>query len=404
MIIPIFLVLAQTPISVTEIPEPSANRIRVEIVAGLDKLDRKEWAAANALRETLLNGTSGFTGMQLLVYATQAGAPIRVTLAADHMRIGYSVPPTDLKLAVQIADDLMRDASLSENTVKAALDDMPFARRSPWAEVWLPLVPDSKSVTRDDVMKLYRRVFRPDNVSIAVSGSLIASQGRTAFQTRFTTWKPAQDSARRYREPDPISAKQRSGVLTTVRLEGQPVRAVPSVAIGADGGSTNVGTALLACAMLGQGKGCTIYRVLRESLGLSYRQETFLAPSQQGIRPVLAFASANPTAPTIDFRKPLLDAISAWTDQDRTRALAFAHAVVDLDLGLGSLYFAEETPLTESLDDRTFLAAYWRLKTGRVWNWQLMFQEMERTTLDQAKAFATAWVEKGEITAIVPKS
>ncbi len=373
-------------VQVTEISEPAANRIRVEIVAGIEKPDRKQWAAANVLRETLLAGTSSFTAMQLLQYATQAGEPIKVTLAADHLRIGYSVPPNDLKLAVRLADDLMRDATLVESAVKNSIEELPFRRRSAWAEAWLPLGLNLGSLSRKDVMQAYRRIFRPENVSVAIAGSFPLNQGKTAFQDRFASWVPEPSPQTRYREAEP----ERSPPRSTVRMEGEPIRVLPTVAVGAEAEASELGVALLACTMLGQGKGSSVFQTLREELGISYRQEAFLAPSVSGIRPVLVFASADPVS--VDFRNELAQAVGAWTEGDRKRALTLMRSTVEMSLGLGILYFAEERPLTESLEDRAFLTAYWKLKTGRAWSWPSAFQEMDSVTLEKVKMYTLKWV------------
>lgn len=388
------LAALQAKVIVSEVPDYAVKRTRVEIVAGVKGLDQREWAALHALRTTLTKGTRRYTRFQLLQYATLAGDPIRVTIGSDHIRIGFSVPARDMTLALDLTDELMREALLAPDDGQAAIDELPFRRRSPWAEAWAPISVEPKGITPADVSELYRKVFAPGNVSIALGGAVSAGDSR-AFVEKFAGWTVKPETRRRFpgRPAGPITS--RSSSMSTVSIEGPELGVVPVVST--DSSPSDLLATLLAVAMLGQGKGSTAFQVLRQTHGWSYRQEAFVRGSEAGIRPVLVFGVAqDPTAILEKAKAELVRAVDAWTEVDRQRALRFWTANQELNLGFGTLYFAEERPLTESLDDRTFLSAYWRLKTGRGWEAGLGSQ----ANLGQAKAIARRWLEGGTVRVI----
>jgi hypothetical protein len=393
-LIALALVVVQGKVIVSEVVDPSANRARIEIVAGLSKLDRKEWAAVQTLGSTILRGTRSYTRFQLLQYATLAGDPIRVTVGPDHIRIGFSIPPGDIRLGVDLTDELIRGALLGLEDVQTAIDELPFRRRSIWSQAWLPLSVEPKGVTIEDVGAIYRKVFAPGNVSIGVGGSIGPGQS-SPFLEKFGDWRAKPEPRRRYPDAAPNFVSSRGSSVTTVTFEGPEVSAVPVVA--AEGATSELPAILLGVAMMGQGKGSTAFQVLRQAHGWSYRQEAFLRGSEGGVRPILAVGFASdPTSILERARTDLIKAVEAWTESDRARALRIGKANQELNLGLGTLYFAEERPLSESLDDRTFLSAYWRLKTGRSWD----HNQVSQASLEQARTLTLKWLKDGTVRVI----
>lgn len=391
MILPLLLAL-QSPIAVVELPEPTSDRVRFEIVARLEVRDARDWAAANVLREVLPKGTDLFTESELFAYVTQMGDPMRVTLAADHLRIGFSLPPGGTDLGAQVVSELVRSASLPQAAVQAAMDDLPFRQRTAWAMGWLPKGVDAKGLTREDVTELYRQSFRPKNVTVAVGGKFLPGSARSALESRFASWA-SMWKAPRLRRPGKGSPLESGGHLSMrlVTLEGPIVQAVPAVGDISDD-RPSVPEAMLVCAMLGQGKGATLFEVLREKLAVSYRQEAFIAPDFEGLRARIVFASSDEVAEA-QVRGALTERIRQWTESDRLRAIRFAEESTRQEYGLGTLYLSQERPLGETLEDRTFLNAYWVGLTGRRWN--PPFADMRTVPLDRARALALRWMEHG---------
>jgi len=393
---------ATPAVTVSELIDRSAKVTRVEIVAGLPDQDRETWASANVLARVLSQGTHNYTAYQLLTYATLAGDPIRIVAGQDHLRIGFAVPAGDLRLALELTDELVREALLPEEEVTAAIEELPFRRRTPWLEAWMPLKMDPKQLSRDDIVSLYRRVFRPGNVSIAIGGVLPQGEARRTFVERFATWQATDPGRlRRGAKIEPVTT--RPGPMTTISMWGPVVRPIPSVST-APTASYSLAEAAIACVMLGQGKGCSAYRVLRERNGWSYRQEAMLVPCQDGLQAGLVFGtSIRDGVPDIadKARSELAEDVAKWGEPERLRAIELARATQELGLPLGVIALSGERPLSQSLEDRTYLEAYWRAKTGRSWNWKALLDDMLRVPLERAKAFASDWLSKGTTSVIV---
>jgi hypothetical protein len=64
---------------------------------------------------------------------------------------------------------------------------------------------------------------------------------------------------------------------------------------------------------------------------------------------------------------------------------------------MSPFYFSGDRPLVNSLDDRTFLNAYWRMKTGRAWSQP----DLRNVTIDHVRQLALDWV-RPENARIVP--
>lgn len=405
MIVLGLLIASQQPaaptVTVSELVEPSAKQTRVEIVVGLPDQDRETWACANVLARVLTQGTHNYTSYQLLTYATLAGDPIRIAAAQDHLRIGFAVPAGDLRLALELTDELVREALVPEEAVTAAIDELPFRRRSPWLEAWMPWKMDPKQLGRDDVLALYRRAFRPGNVSIAVGGVLPQGEARRTFAQRFATWQATdQGRPRRGAKVEPVTG--RAG-MTTISVWGPVVSPIPAVTT-SPAESYTLAEASLACVMLGQGKGCSAYRVLRERNGWSYRQEAMLRPSQDGLQAGLVFGTSmggDAAELAARARVQLAEDVGKWGEPERLRAMELARATQELGLPLGVIALSGERPLSQSLEDRTYLEAYWRARTGRSWNWKALLDDMRRVPLERAKAFAIEWLSTGTTTVIV---
>ncbi len=395
--------VATAPVALIEQPAPRATHIRVEIVAETGQLSDREWTAAQALQSAITMGTTSFTRYQLLSYVTAAGDPIRVQLQADHLRIGFSVPANDLRLATELADQLIRGALFPADETQAEIDELPFHHGSAWREALLPLGTVTDKLNRADVLAIYQKLFRPGNVTIAIGGAFGKGDGISAFSQRFDTWKVERRNERRQRIMPPPFLTRHSGSVATVALEGPEFSPRAAVSVGTESVSVKFEEALLAAYMLGQGKGSTVFRVLREKNNWSYRQEAPLVPTATGLRPLILFASdSGEGLPDIGeaAKKQLVEAVSAWTADDRTRALNFARSNAAYDLGISPLYFAGERPLGESLDDQTFLNAYWHMKTGHLWNTAEMQHDMETVSLERVRAVASDWISKAVVRVI----
>jgi hypothetical protein len=85
----------------------------------------------------------------------------------------------------------------------------------------------------------------------------------------------------------------------------------------------------------------------------------------------------------------LLDDIGAWTAASHDRAVGMATAVLIYHVPFSPIYVLGSSPAGDSLEDRTFLAGYWQMKTGKPWDPKELLESMKRVSLDDLKEQAT---------------
>lgn len=166
------------------------------------------------------------------------------------------------------------------------------------------------------------------------------------------------------------------------------------------GNDPSMSTQLLAVVALGSGKGSAMFETLREAQGWSYRQEAVFWPTEKGFVPRLIMASGDKTPPAElvkAMKQQLLDAVNAWTDANLDRARGMAEGILTRGLQMSPLYFNPGWPIEDNLHDRTFLAGYWRMKTGRAWDPKKMVGEMTLVDLAELKEAAL-----GMLTVAIP--
>ncbi|MCC7433884.1 MAG: insulinase family protein [Methanoregulaceae archaeon] len=390
----ILLALGQAgpPMLVSEVTDPAAKSLRVEIVAGIPTSNSRERAMADVLGPAIVRGTMAYPRANLLAATSRGGQILIVRAMADHLRIGFSLAPRDFDLAVQLCDELIREALISQDATQRILDELPFRSRSAWAMAWFPGSGEARLLNPADVKFAYRRTFTPGNVSIAIGGNFIAGEFRRRLGERFEHWRPVQalNPRSRFQLEPPVRADESfRGNGTLAALDGPVVPVVSSVTTEASDRPT-LPLASLAVAMVGLGKASAAYETVRETLGQSYRQEAALVPDGDGLRPVLAWVSTKPDVEAA--RQALLKRIDAWNQQDIDLARAKLGQFADLAIPLSPWLFNSERPLTNSLEDRTFIQAYWRMKTGRAWT----TPDTASVTLDAVKSFATEWIREAQ--------
>ena len=89
-----------------------------------------------------------------------------------------------------------------------------------------------------------------------------------------------------------------------------------------------------------------------------------------------------------NMKQELTDAVVTWTDADLARAKGMDEGILMRGLPMSPLYFNEYWPLTDSLQDRTFMAAYWPMKTGQVWDSAKLLAQMCQVPLPVLKQSA----------------
>jgi hypothetical protein len=154
---------------------------------------------------------------------------------------------------------------------------------------------------------------------------------------------------------------------------------------------------------LGSGKGSSLFRVVRDGMNLSYRQDALLWPSAFGWKPFLVIGmepqpdEASYRAKAEEVRQALLKDVESWTEANRQRAVGYAGALVTRGGDASPLFFRYGGPLATDVTGRTRMAAYWMSKTGSAWNPEALASSFASIPLEELKAEATAMLSGASV-------
>lgn len=370
---------AQEPaLKIIESVEPDAGRTSVQAVIKLPPMSPREWAALLIIKDALADGTQGYTGYDILNYATAAGDPVRISLAPDHMRIGFAMPSSNLSLASDILKELLDKAYLHEDKVKTFAEEIPFRRIGAWEAIHAPWQPDFSAFRRAEVLSVYRRVFQPSRTTIAITGSFAKGAAQKEFEERLSDWKPEDPGRRRIMEgkAKPLPAPGGPPLTNLKATVDRPV-----------------GETFLCAYALGFGKGSAAFRVVREQLRLSYRQEAMLIPGENGWQLGLVFAHSG-AVDRLKLVEALKADIEAWNEETLARAKGMMAGTFDLKFGALPILLNPNGWLSTSLEDRTYWQAHAAMKGGTPTTLEALRSAAEQTDLEGLRAAGKAWVEK----------
>jgi hypothetical protein len=117
-----------------------------------------------------------------------------------------------------------------------------------------------------------------------------------------------------------------------------------------------------------------------------------LTPAVGGFLPRLLMATNDATPPfelAASMKEELTKAVGEWTEADVSRARGMAEGILFRGLEMSPFYFNPSWPVGTSLHDRTFMTAYWPMKTGSDWNPRKLMGQMALASVDDVKAAAT---------------
>ncbi len=371
---------------VMEVVDNTASYVSVQAIVPLPKLSGHEIAEMQILADTMAVEVDGLSRPQMLNFAAQAGDTLRITLMPDHLRIQIGVLPSDMRSAISYVDQILHNSRLMPAALNDAMAEVPSRKRPMWAIAVQPYKVRYERIRREELVDLYHRVCRPENVWLSVGGPIKPGAAEAIWQAKLKDWKterPAKPSLDA-NPPDDLLAVP--GKLSTIELQGKPIQ----------GNDPAMPVKLLAIIGLGSGKGSAMFERLREGKGWSYRQEAILTPTLDGFTPRMIMASTDKTAPfemAKGMKEELLAAVAEWKDADVVRARGMAEGILLRGLELSPLYFNPYWPVTTSLHDRTFMAAYWPMKTGTEWDAKKLLAQMALVSTDDMKAAATSILE-----------
>lgn len=379
----------QLPNPVSEVIDPTAKFVSVQAIVRLPPLAGHETAEMAIIADTIDAEVDGFLRRDMKDLASSVGESLKVTLMPDHLRIQFGAPPSGLKPAIGYLNQILRDSHFPVENVNAAIQAIPFRNQSLWASAIQPFTYKFSRMRREDIVDLYHRVCRPENVWLSVGGPIQSGEAADYWQSRMESWKPERP-ARPSLDQAPLPTLQDlPGRESMIEVRGKEILASDPA----------IPTRLMAIIALGSGKGSAMFERFRESQGWSYRQEAILWPTAKGFVPRLIMASGDKTPGNElakSMRDQLTDAVNMWTEADLARARGMAEAILMRGNEMSPLYFNPYWPVTDSLHDRTFMAGYWQMKTGHPWEPSKLLGEMTLLTVSDLKEAAIQMLASSE--------
>lgn len=382
---------ASTQPTIIELLEPSAATVSIAAVVKTGALDVHDLAVARVLAETVTKATADFNVSRMREYTLMAGRPMKCTLLSDCFRIELEMPRQELKLGISLLDGVLRHSRFEDESLADALSRLPFKARSYWSEALLPWKLNYEKIRKEEILKLYEKLFRPENTTVVVAGPFAAGEGASAVDEAINDWNAPRIYPLRYIVHPATEVVRHSAAISTFDFQGPEFKV----------DETSFAKNFLAAVALGMGKSSTLHRVVREANNWSYRQESALTPTPDGLRVRLLIARQQPESDEgvgEKMRSAISADVSAWKDADRSRAISLADMILMRGMPISPLYIGgNEWPLTDSLDDRAFMAAYWRMKTGKAWNPIEVLSMIDGVSLDDLKSTASDIVSKSEL-------
>lgn len=344
---------------IAEVPEPGSDRVVVEaLVPALPNMDEREQAAWSVIGDALYDGTAEFSRDRLLQYGAQSGEGVLIETWPSFIKIRVVEPKEGLRVGALIVESLLLRGSLTNEAITASCGRLARRTDSAWGGALLDLVPPYKSVTFDQVRNVYQQAFRVDRIAVVVGGAIEPGEGTKEIADRLSKPIPLPPRRSRFdRLPQPRASH--TDPVTTFEWRGAPF------ALASPDGPAKV----LAVTALGVGKESSMFRILREKLGWSYRQEALLWPEPAGWTPRALFARTSDLAKPEDMataRDALDKDIDAWDETTLARANAVLAASLDGTGRWGPFWTSLSGPYSASLNDSCTWAGLSLLSSGTV--------------------------------------
>lgn len=351
--------------------DPNASEIAIEAVVAIKDDSDYGQAVARTLALSLKGRTTTYSIKDIQTVTN--GQPIQAEFMPDHIRIGLSVPPGNLRAGLSLMESLLKEASLSDDRINQVKSQV-IRESNPWDQTLFGTRADLSCVINDDVRSAYHELCTPNNVWIGVAGTQEKDQAAQQWQTRVELW-PEIVPKPKYKSNPKVRFRDNS-TLTTLEFRSGLISA----------GDVDLPARLLALIALGGGKGSDLFEICRRQHAWSYRQEAFVWPNSKGWEPRILMAISSDGGPTQEtVLEELRKAVNKWSEDDRKRAVGFAQSVFRRGLEFSPLYFTNNGPPNSTLEDRAFLIAYWPMKTGRAWNSEHLLASIALVNLDDLR-------------------
>lgn len=366
-----------------EVPAPGAARARVDAYLRLPFALKEREAAAWRL-------IVGFAQAEARSFApafVRGGGSSPLLHEGDgFLHLEVTAPAGSLRQMVQVVAQSLASPSMPAAEVAKALRAPMAGRQDAWLDALSPAAKASSRTRDNHVSDLASQVFQPGNLFIVASGAVEPGALAAAVDQQSFGFRRAERRGPVRFDSDPVTETSRDASVDSIEIFG-PV---------AKPGDPRLPALLAAAAALGTGKEASVYRVLREQMGLSYQQAAFLWPSAEGWRPrvvVLRRSGQGDSAEQI--RAALLKDVEAWTPAVLQRAKAMTASAFRFGLPDGPLWGGLDGPLT-GLDSGP-LAGLTLMMGGSATDAARLEAMALAASLEDVKSAAKGWLEKGSV-------
>jgi predicted Zn-dependent peptidase len=314
----------------------------------------------------------------------QVGTRFRLYQAADHLRIGLTVDPSDLVSGLNLMRSVLTNPTFLQDTIKVRRSLI----QTPWAPAYRGFEVQETPLVREEVVGLWRAVMRPQNIMVAISGRFRANDPSEKWRSMQSGWI--------YNIPNqlplayPPKLKETPNSPPILIFDSKPISIT----------RTSLASYLMAANALGIGKESVQWLVAREELNISYRQEAFLVPTTTGWRFRMAFATdAAGTKP---------ESISNLRTKLRTRCEKLTQQDLLHAIGLGKGYLANQLPnlplvlgigevLSGDANDDLYLRHYFKTMFGFEFNAESLLLQMKGTSLEELKKTVLQLIDESDV-------
>jgi hypothetical protein len=378
MIFAVAMLLAQPAVAVQEFGDRSVDTVTYQVIIPTPNLSPRETLAAQVLAETATLGSASYSRQAASDIA--GGRRIEMYRLPDHLRYSITVDAEFWRTGLSVVEGTLFYPRFENEWVEAAAANLPIYRAA-------ASVTQRGNINRADVLALYRRLFRTENLKLAVGGRFVPGEVSKSWQQRVAD-RPRPTALLENVPPEVTIGEEETGAPEAI-IAAPPVD-------WAKGGAV----ALAATVALGTGKGSSLFAVAREKLRLSYVQESRWVPSEVGMTPELSVLShqANFESRIPELREALVADIATWTPATLERAAGALEGSLDRGLPPGPFWFRPGRTLGQNLADRTYLAHYWQWKTGQDFSRGALPSLVREADLVAVQEYATRWVKEGKLT------
>lgn len=380
------LLLAEGPnIRIQEVASPDATVVRMSmVVRAPSEMTQREQAAWHVLMHSARKGNTRYTFDQMVNYGVQ-GDPSTVLLenSDDLLFIQLAVPRSeDLRESVGMiagmAQAIVLQPKVGRAEVEAAARDFKTPVESDLKAFLMGYKGEIKSVTSDDVRRLWLRVARPEQISVVITSSQSADQLTGIVQQNFTKWSKGTTTAR---DEEPRSTRWVGPQSAQLTAWGwSPMKFTRADA-----------PKVLALVALGTGKTSAAFRTVREQMGASYLQMPFFLAGADGWEPRFVFGSGS-ALDEAAAKKVLLDDVATWDSGQLARAIMLSDRSLRTPYPLSPFFLRPSTPYNGSERQRLDWIAFAAL-TDSVGTPEALLESLNNVTLEELKAAAKSLLD-----------